>query len=96
MIMKKQIISWGMMLAAAFTLTNCAEEIENPNQQPEKQGYPYEIVASTVNTKTVNDGMATKWDDNDAINLFHAVAGAQGYGTNDECTIADVETGSFT
>ena len=96
MIMKKQIISWGMMLAAAFTLTNCAEEIENPNQQPEKQGYPYEIVASTVDTKTVNDGMATKWDDNDAINLFHAVAGAQDYGTNDEFTIADVETGRFT
>lgn len=96
MIMKKQIISWGMMLAAAFTLTNCAEEIENPNQQPEKQGYPYEIVASTVDTKTVNDGMATKWDDNDAINLFHAVAGTQDYGTNDEFTIADVETGRFT
>ena len=96
MIMKKQIISWGMMLAAAFTLTNCAEEIENPNQQPEKQGYPYEIVASTVDTKTVNDGMATKWDGNDAINLFHAVAGAQDYGTNDKFTIADVETGRFT
>lgn len=96
MIMKKQIISWGMMLAAAFTLTNCAEEIENPNQQPEKQGYPYEIVASTVDTKTVNDGMATKWDDNDAINLFHAVAGTQDYRTNGEFTIADVETGRFT
>ena len=85
-----------MMLAAAFTLTNCAKEIENPNQQPEKQGYPFEIVASTVDTKTVNEGMATKWDDNDAINLFHAVAGEQDYGTNDEFTIADVETGRFT
>ena len=92
----KKIISWGMMLAAAFTLTNCAKEIEDPNQQPEKQGYPFEIVASTVDTKTVNDGMATNWDDNDAINLFHAVAGAQDYGTNDEFTIADVETGRFT
>ena len=92
----KKIFSWGMMLAAAFTLTNCAKEIEDPNQQPEKQGYPFEIVASTVDTKTVNDGMATNWDDNDAINLFHAVAGAQDYGTNDEFTISDVETGRFT
>ena len=92
----KKIFSWGMMLAAAFTLTNCAKEIEDPNQQPEKQGHPFEIVASTVDTKTVNEGMATKWDDNDAINLFHAVAGAQDYGTNDEFTIADVETGRFT
>ena len=93
----KKIISWGMMLAAAFTLTNCAKEIEDPNQQAEKQGHPFEIVASTVDTKTVNEGMATKWDDNDAINLFHAVAGEQqDYGTNDEFTIADVETGRFT
>lgn len=92
----KKIISWGMMLAAAFTLTNCAKEIEDPNQQAEKQGYPFEIVASTVDTKTVNDGMATKWDDNDAINLFHAVAGKTDYVTNDEFTIADVETGRFT
>lgn len=96
MIMKRQIITWGMMLAAAFTLTNCAKEIENPNEQPETTGYPFEIVASTVDTKTVNDGMATKWDDNDEINLFHAVAGAQDYGTNDKFTIADVETGRFT
>ena len=71
MIMKKQIISWGMMLAAAFTLTNCAKEIEGPAQEPETNGYPFEIVASAVSTKTVNDGMATKWEENDKINLFH-------------------------
>lgn len=92
----KKIISWGMMLTAAFTLTNCAKEIEDPNQQPEKQGYPFEIVASTVDTKTVNNGMATKWDDDDAINLFHAEAGAEVYGANDKFTIADVEACRFT
>lgn len=94
--MKRQFITWGMMLAAAFTLTNCAKEIEDPNQQPEKQGYPFEIVASTVDTKTVNEGMATKWDDDDAINLFHAEAGAEVYGANDKFTIADVEACRFT
>ena len=92
----KKIISWGVMLAAAFTLTNCAKEIEDPNQQPEKQNYPFEIVASTVDTKTVNEGMATKWDDDDAINLFHAEAGAEVYGANDKFTIADVEACRFT
>lgn len=96
MIMKKQIISWGMMLAAAFTLTNCAEEIENPNQQPEKQGYPYEIVASTVDTKTVNDGMATKWVDGDKINLFHAEAGGTEYKNDAAFTVEDVDAGRFT
>ena len=67
----KKIISWGMMLAAAFTLTNCAKEIDAPVQEPESVGYPFEIVASTVDTKTVNDGMSTKWVADDQINLIH-------------------------
>ena len=79
MIMKRQIITWGMMLAAAFALTNCAKEFENPIQEPESVGYPFEIVASTVDTKTVNDGMSTKWAEGDQINLFHAEAGTIEY-----------------
>ena len=97
MIMKKQIISWGMMLAAAFTLTNCAKEIEGPAQEPETNGYPFEIVASAVSTKTVNDGMATKWEENDKINLFHVEAGGTADYQNDKAfTVADVDAGRFT
>lgn len=96
MIMKKQIISWGMMLAAAFTLTNCAKEIEGPAQEPETNGYPFEIVASTVDTKTVNDGMATKWVDGDKINLFHAEADGNVYQNDADFTVADVDAGRFT
>lgn len=96
MIMKKQIISWGMMLAAAFTLTNCAKEIEGPAQEPETNGYPFEIVASTVDTKTVNDGMATKWVDGDKINLFHAEADGTVYQNDADFTVADVDAGRFT
>ena len=92
----KKIFSWGMMLAAAFTLTNCAEEIDNPAQQPESAGYPFEIVASTVDTKTVNDGMSTKWAEGDQINVFHAVTDGTTY-TNDKAfKVADVESGKFT
>lgn len=97
MIMKKQIISWGMMLAAAFTLTNCAKEIEGPAQESETKGYPFEIVASAVSTKTVNDGMATKWEENDKINLFHVEAGGTADYQNDKAfTVADVDAGRFT
>ena len=96
MIMKKQIISWGMMLAAAFTLTNCAKEIEGPAQEPETNGYPFEIVASTVDTKTVNDGMATKWVNDDKINLFHAEAGGKEYKNDAAFTVEDVDAGRFT
>lgn len=92
----KKIISWGMMLAAAFTLTNCAKEIENPNQQPEVTGYPFEIIASTVDTKTVNDGMSTNWTAGDKINLFHAEAGTTDYKNDAAFTLKEGETDKFT
>lgn len=96
MIMKKQIISWGMMLAAAFTLTNCAKEIDAPVQEPESVGYPFEIVASTVDTKTVNAGMSTKWATGDQINVFHALGESTDYVDNGAFTVTDVEEGRFT
>lgn len=91
----KKIISWGMMLAAAFTLTNCAKEIEDPNQELESVGYPFEIIASTVDTKTVNDGMSTKWATKDQINLFHAVCDDEDYKNNGAFTVNEVESGNF-
>ena len=93
--MKRQIISWGMMLAAAFTLTNCAKEIDAPVQEVET-GYPFEIVASTVDTKTVNDGMTTLWAEGDKINLFHALGDDTNYVNDGAFTVADVEAGVFT
>ncbi len=92
--MKKILFSLGVMLSA-FALTNCTQEIENPAQQPESAGYPFEIVASTVDTKTVNDGMSTKWTEKDSLNVFHAAAGTQSYGTNDKFIVSDLEEGRF-
>ena len=92
----KKIFSWGMMLAAAFTLTNCAKEIDAPVQEPETVGYPFEIIASTVDTKTVNDGMSTKWVADDQINLFHAVGETTDYVNNNAFTVSDLAEGRFT
>ena len=91
----KKIISLGMMLAAAFTLTNCAKEIENPNEN-QSAGIPFEIVASTADTKTVNDGMHTNWAEGDQINLFHAVCDGTDYKNDGAFTVSDVENGVFT
>ena len=91
----KKIFSWGMMLAAAFTLTNCAKEIDAPVQEPESNGYPFEIIASTADTKTVNDGMSTQWVAEDQINLFHAVCDGEVYKNNGAFTVKDVESGNF-
>lgn len=92
----KKIISWGIMLAAAFTLTNCAKEIDAPVQEPESVGYPFEIIASTVDTKTVNDGMSTKWVADDQINVFHALGESTSYVNDGAFTVSDVEAGIFT
>ena len=92
----KKIFSWGMMLAAAFTLTNCAKEIDAPVQEPESFGYPFEIVASTVNTKTVNDGMSTKWAAGDQLNVFHVLSDETNYENDGVFTVSDIETGVFT
>ena len=92
----KKIISWGMMLAAAFTLTNCAKEMDAPVQEPESNGYPFEIVASTVDTKTVNDGMSTKWAEGDKLNVFHALGDDTNYVNDGAFTVSDVEAGVFT
>ena len=96
--MKKSFISLGLIVAATFALTNCAKEFENPSQQPESAGIPFEITASTPDTKTANDGLNTVWVAGDAINLFHAVAGDATYVNDGEFTVAaaDVDAGRFT
>jgi hypothetical protein len=91
--MKRIFNALGLMLAATLTLTNCAKNIETP--VVESEGVPFEIVASTVETKTVNDGMSTLWAAGDQINLFHAVAGTTTYSNDNNFTVNNVETGLF-
>jgi len=87
MIMKKYFLSLGLIAAAAFTLTNCTKEIDQPDQAPESAGFPFEITASTAVTKTVaGDEYATNWANNDALSVFHAEAGSTEYGENDKFT----------
>lgn len=83
--MKRQILTMGAICAAAFTLTNCNKEIAEP-KAPVTEGIPFEIVATTADTKTANDGLNTVWTTGDALNVFHAEAGSIDYGTNDQFT----------
>ena len=96
--MKRRIFSLGLMLAATFTLTNCVKEVNQPVDVP-SAGIPFEIVAfASEDTKTENDGMKTKWIENDAINLFHAVAGSEEYVSDNsfEITEENLAEGRFT
>ena len=93
--MKKHVYSLGLMLAATFTLTNCAQELDNP-VYPGVEGAPFEILVSTPDTKTVNDRMATNWAEGDKLNVFHAVGENSEYKNNYAFEISDLEKGKFT
>lgn len=95
--MKKILFSMGVMLAATFTLTNCTEELQNPQDFPSSEN-EFELIAQTVDTKTVNDGMSTKWEAKDSINVFHAEAGSETYVNDGKFIIAeaDLAEGRFT
>lgn len=89
----KKIFSFGAIAAAVMAFAGCAQEIEQP-EVPQQEGVAYELVAE-VSTKTVNDGMSTKWAEDDALNVFFTEAGSESYGSNNKFTIVDVEEGKF-
>ena len=93
--MKKLILSLGLMFAATFALTNCAKNDE-PTDAPVLNGPKYELFATPADTRTTNDGLATKWAEKDSINVFHAATGTSVYKDDDGFAIADIATGRFT
>lgn len=46
-------------------------------------------------TKTVNNGLATEWEAEDALAVFHAPAGGTAYVNDGKFGISDVDSGSF-
>jgi len=93
--MKRSFYALGLMLAATFTLTNCAKEMDAPVQEPSSTGIPFEIIANAVDTKTTNNGLSTVWAEGDALNVFHAEAGAATYVDNGQFTYGATENGNF-
>ncbi len=83
------------MLFASLVLASCnSKEIATPDGGSSESGIPFEV--STVITKTANDGLQTNWAAKDAINLFHAEAGATSSYTSDgKFTVDEALTGVF-
>ena len=84
--MKKYLSYLGASLVAIAAFSSCNKELTDPNEGI-KGGIPFEITAASVDTKTAIDGFATRWVANDAINLFHAVAGTTTYTSDGQFTI---------
>lgn len=83
------------MLAATLALTNCTKEIgQTEPETPDAAGIPFQFVASAPDVKTANDGMATIWENGDAVNLFHAAAGTTEYKSDGEFRTTGAETSS--
>ncbi len=89
--MKHSIFTLGAMLAATFALSSCDDSVAIV--EPASKGIPFEV--STLLTKTTNDGLSTSWASGDAINLFHAEAGATNYTSDGEFTVDESLTGKF-
>lgn len=81
--MKKSLFFAG--LAAALSLVGCNKEADVKGLD----GRPVEIVLSDVATRTVNDGMSTKWENGDALNVFVAPAGSTEYSANTKFEVDD-------
>lgn len=72
--MKRSFITFGLLVAAAFALTNCAEkESIAPVQKETVETVPFQVTANFAETKTVNDGLRTKWEEGDQINLSYSL-----------------------
>ena len=69
----KRIITFGLLVAAAFALTNCAQkESYTPVQDEVSNSVPFEIVAEiAADTKTYNDGMKTRWSKGDQLKMSY-------------------------
>lgn len=82
--MKKTIYSLGVIAAAAISLVSCQKEISAPDENPVVKGTPFEIIATSADTKTVNNGLETEWAGSESINLFYAAAGTSEYNNGGE------------
>ena len=84
--MKKALLFAG--LAAAFAFVGCNKEADVKGLD----GRKVEIVLTNAQTRTVNEGMSTKWAEGDALNVFYAPAGTADYSDNVEFKVTDVAT----
>lgn len=90
--MKKVMLSLGVVAAAALSLVSCQKEISNPDENPAVKGTPFEIIATSADTKTVNKDLATEWAGGESINLFYAAAGETTYNNGGEFNTTDAGT----
>lgn len=102
--MKKLFLSLGLTLAV-LTYTSCGKEFPEMTRPSGNAGF--ELFASHSDefggpgsspgqTRTVNDGLATKWADGDAISVSHSLNGSSDIVGDGRFTLDDADDGMFT
>ena len=81
----KKVLFFAGLAAAVLSLAGCNKEADFFG----RNGRKMQIVLTDAATRTVNDGLATKWVDGDALNVFYAPAGTAEYSENSKFTVDD-------
>ena len=95
----KRIFTFGLLVAAAFALTNCAQkEAYTPVQDEAVETVTLQLVAELpVDTKTINSGLNTMWCEGDALKLYYEAGSISGEFDGEFVTNGDgIFTGDLT
>lgn len=87
--MKKALLLTGLAFTFALFISGCQRETEFKDPT----GTPVDILLTLDDTRTVNDGMSTKWEENDGLTCFFAPAGTDSYSNVIQFKIINPETG---
>ena len=91
--MKKSLLLTGLALTCALFISGCQREKDFTD--PTRTG-SFNIILSLDDTRTVNDGMSTKWVEGDPIAAFYAPSGTKDYSGISYFCISDPETSTAT
>jgi len=89
--MKKALFFTGLA-AASLLFAGCNKEAD----VKDLGGYPINIVLNTPQTRTLNDEMSTKWEQDDQLTVFYAPAGSTDYSTNKQFVVSDPDNNRAT
>ena len=89
--MKKSLLFAGLAIAS-LSFVGCNKEADVKGLD----GYPIEIQLSSIDTRTVNAGMSTNWEKDDALTVFYAPTGTTEWSPNTKFTITDAANNKAT
>lgn len=90
--MKRRLYIPGLAIAI-LTLVQCSVEEKEALLPLNQSSVPFEVIATNVDTKTVNEGKSTSWEVGDSLSLFHKARRTTKYISDGIFTIDDPSTG---